>query len=174
MLATKHISLLNKVNADTQLHSNIQLCFEILSLAQAIDKDCAQRLAPYELSESKFVLLSILNDAPQQQCFPNILADQLGISRATISGLLDGLEKSNYIQRLNNSDDKRKVIIRLTTQGAKILNQVSVIHTEWIGELFSDLTATEQQLLKQFIAKAWKKTDQFNNSQKENSHAISD
>lgn len=165
MLATKHISLLSKVNAETQLHSNIQLCFEILSLAQAIDKDCAHRLAPYELSESKFVLLSILKDAPEQQCLPNMLADQLGISRATTSGLLDGLEKSNYIQRLNHSDDKRKVIIELTALGEKILNQVSAIHTEWIGELFSDLTATEQQLLKQLIAKAWKKTDQFKTSQ---------
>ncbi len=58
MLARKHLALLEgaerRTFADTD---NIRACFEILALAGAIDRDCAVRLAPFHLSEGKFVLL---------------------------------------------------------------------------------------------------------------------
>ncbi|TCM61914.1 DNA-binding MarR family transcriptional regulator [Acinetobacter calcoaceticus] len=172
MLVSKQIWLLNQFEPSSPLRSNVQLCFEILTLAQAIDQDCANRLSAYGLSESKFVLLGILNAAPEQQCFPNLLADTLGITRATVTGLLDGLEKSSYIQRLSGSHDKRKVAIQLTAKGQDIFNQVSAIHTEWISELFADLDPAEQKVLKKLLLKAWKKTDQYQ-TQLEQEHAIS-
>lgn len=39
----------------------IALCFRILSFAAAIDRDCATRVAPWGLSESKSVLLFLLH-----------------------------------------------------------------------------------------------------------------
>ena len=42
----------------------IRLCFQALSLAAAIDRDCAALLAPHGLSEGRFVLLFLLDAAP--------------------------------------------------------------------------------------------------------------
>ncbi len=65
-LEQKHLALLEDAerrgHADTQ---NIRVCFEVLTLAAAIEQACAARLAPHRLSEGKFVLLFLLRDLPQ-------------------------------------------------------------------------------------------------------------
>ena len=68
---------------------NIRLCFRALSLAAAIDRDCAAMLAPHGLSEGRFVLLFLL-DAAGAGIAPKVLAEQAGVTRATVTGLLDG------------------------------------------------------------------------------------
>ena len=42
---------------------NLRLCFQTLSLASSIDRDCTAQLAPYGLSEGRFVLLFLLDAA---------------------------------------------------------------------------------------------------------------
>ena len=65
-LEQKHLALLEDAerrgHADTQ---NMRVCFEVLTLAAAIDQACAARLAPHRLSEGKFVLLFLLRDLPE-------------------------------------------------------------------------------------------------------------
>src|SRR5688572_7998896 len=73
---------------------NIRLCFQVLSLASSIDRDCAALLAPFGLSEGRFVLLFVL-DAADDGLAPNALAEQAGVTRATVTGLLDGLERES-------------------------------------------------------------------------------
>ena len=71
----------------------IRLCFQTLSLAAGIDRDCATLLAPHSLSEGRFVLLFLLDAAPGGLA-PNALAERAGVTRATVTGLLDGLERA--------------------------------------------------------------------------------
>ncbi|KAA9150109.1 MarR family transcriptional regulator, partial [Delftia sp. BR1] len=71
---------------------SMRLCFQTLSLAARIDRDCAALLAPHGLSEGRFVLLFLLESASEGLA-PNHLAEQAGITRATVTGLLDGLER---------------------------------------------------------------------------------
>ncbi|MEG1455356.1 MAG: MarR family transcriptional regulator, partial [Comamonas sp.] len=66
----------------------IRLCFQTLSLAAAIDRDCAQVLSGYGLSEGRFVLLFLL-EAASAGLAPRELAEQAGVTRATVTGLLD-------------------------------------------------------------------------------------
>ena len=57
----------------------IRLCFQTLSLAAGIDRDCAVLLAPHGLSEGRFVLLFLL-DAAADGLAPNTLAEQAGLT----------------------------------------------------------------------------------------------
>ncbi len=85
---------------------NMRLCFEVLALASAIDRACAARLAPYRLSEGKFVLLFLLRDLPEGLA-PHELAERAGVTRATITGLLDGLERDGFLARHDDKEDRR-------------------------------------------------------------------
>ena len=45
---------------------------------------------------------------------PTDLADDLGVSGAGMTGRLDGLEKSGWVQRTQSPDDRRRVVVEIT------------------------------------------------------------
>ena len=50
----------------------------------------------YGLSEGKLVVLLLLQQAPHYRLAPSVLAEVAGVKRATITGLLAGLERSGW------------------------------------------------------------------------------
>lgn len=131
---------------------NIRLCFESLSLASRIDRDCASLLAPHGLTEGRFVMLFLL-EAAGDGLAPHALAQQAGISRATVTGLLDGLERDGLIARHANAQDRRALRIRLTEPGQHLARTVFAQHTRWISGLFATLTEAEQSQLSGLLNK---------------------
>jgi len=130
----------------------IRLCFQTLSLASAIDRDCAALLAPHGLSEGRFVLLFLLDAAPDGLA-PNILAEQAGVTRATVTGLLDGLEREELIERHSDANDRRALCIRLTRKGKCVANNVFAQHGRWIAGLFGNLSPSERTQLATLLDK---------------------
>jgi DNA-binding MarR family transcriptional regulator len=51
---------------------------------------------------------------------PSILAAELGVSHATISGMIDRLEARGYVRRSRSSSDKRRVMLDLTERGMEL------------------------------------------------------
>ena len=136
----------------------MRACFEVLSLAAAIDRDCAARLGEYDLSEGKFVLLFLLNGA-EEGLSPHELAEQAGVTRGTVTGLLDGLERSGFVRRGANGIDRRKLTVQLTPNGAALAQRLIGEHGRWIGGLFSDLSSAERDTLKNLLAKVFARTE---------------
>lgn len=130
----------------------IRLCFQTLSLATAIDRDCALLLAPHGLSEGRFVLLFLLDAAPDGLA-PNTLAERAGVTRATVTGLLDGLEREQLIERHADANDRRALCIRLTRQGKHVAKTVFEQHGRWIAGLYGNLSAPERKQLAALLGK---------------------
>ena len=130
----------------------IRLCFQTLSLAAGIDRDCAVLLAPHGLSEGRFVLLFLL-DAAADGLAPNTLAEQAGVTRATVTGLLDGLEREELIERHADANDRRALCIRLTHKGKQVAQNVFEQHARWTASLFDNLSAVERKQLGALLEK---------------------
>ncbi len=130
----------------------IRLCFQTLSLASHIDRECAALLAPHGLSEGRFVLLFLL-DAAAEGLAPNTLAEQAGVTRATVTGLLDGLEREELIERHAHASDRRALCIRLTRKGKRVAKAVFEQHGCWIASLFGNLSASERNQLGTLLEK---------------------
>lgn len=124
----------------------IRLCFQTLSLAAGIDRDCAALLSPHGLSEGRFVLLFLLDTAPDGLA-PNTLAERAGVTRATITGLLDGLERERLVARHAEANDRRGLRIRLTPAGKQVAQAVFEQHSHWIAGLYGGLSSTERKQL---------------------------
>lgn len=158
LLAQKYAALLARSGGQSKAATDgMRTCFEVLSLAAAIDRDCAARLGEHDLSEGKFVLLFLLDDA-KDGLSPHELADQAGVTRGTVTGLLDGLERSGFVRRGANDIDRRKLTVRLTASGAALAQRLTGEHGRWIGALFSDLTASERDTLRHLLAKVFART----------------
>lgn len=130
----------------------IRLCFQTLSLASSIHRDCAAQLSPYGLSEGRFVLLFLLDSMPDGLA-PNILAKQAGVTRATVTGLLDGLEREELIERLADAVDRRALRVRLTRKGKRVAKVVFDQHGRWIASLFGNLSSPERTQLATLLGK---------------------
>lgn len=130
----------------------IQLCFKTLSLASNIDRDCASQLAVHDLSEGRFVLLFLL-DASGEGVAPKVLAEQAGITRATVTGLLDGLERDGLVERHANIEDRRALNIQLTSKGKFMAKKVFDQHSRWIANLFGNLLLQERNQLSTLLEK---------------------
>ncbi len=159
VLEAKHTALINE--AARRGHANLaqlRLCFQLLSLSTAIDRDCATRLAPHGLSEGRFIVLFLLHGAGGTLP-PHELAERAGVTRATISGLLDGLQREGLLQRRHDADDGRRLQVVLTPRGRRLAEELFNQHTQWIGGLFNSLDTSEQAQLSKLLAKVWQHTD---------------
>ena len=55
---------------------------------------------------------------------PTVLAEELLIPKQTVTSMLDKLEKSGYVKRKHNENDRRKVNVHLMPKGENLLLQV--------------------------------------------------
>ncbi|CAI2931548.1 Transcriptional regulator SlyA [Aminobacter niigataensis] len=158
MLEQKHLALLDEAKRRGQPETGLRLCLEILALSSAIDRDCAARLAPHQLSEGKFVLLFLLHDRPEGLS-PHELAERAGVTRATITGLLDGLERDGFLARHAGLEDRRKVSVRLSAKGQAAARVLFDEHTKWIATLFAGFSADDRQMFGDLLRRVWQNLD---------------
>jgi DNA-binding MarR family transcriptional regulator len=152
-LEQKYLALLGEAQRrQLQDLDGIALCFQTLSLASAIDRDCAALLAPHGLSEGRFVLLFLL-DAAEDGLAAHALASRAGVTRATVTGLLDGLEREGLVERQADPDDRRALRVQLTRHGKALAGALFEAHGRWIAGLFSGLNARERSTLAGLLGK---------------------
>ncbi len=158
-LDLKYLALLGEAQKhELSEAGDMRLCFEVLALASAIDRACAARLAPHRLSEGKFVLLLLLRDQPSGLA-PHELASRAGVTRATVTGLLDGLERDGFLVRHHDREDRRRVSARLTETGQTVASDLFLEHSRWIGSLFAGAAPAERELVGELLRRVRRNMD---------------
>ncbi|MBV9491738.1 MAG: MarR family transcriptional regulator [Verrucomicrobia bacterium] len=71
------------------------------------------------------------------------LAECTGVSRATVTGLLDGLERDGLIERQSDPEDRRMVRIKLTARGQDLLDRVRPAYFRWLARILEPLDESE-------------------------------
>lgn len=103
-----------------------------------------QLLRPLGVSSAGGLVLGQLRDHGPMS--PSELGERLIVTRATVTGVVDSLERRGYVSRSPNPTDRRGVIVALTPAGLDVVAQVrTLIHAqerEWMGALSDEeLTA---------------------------------
>ncbi|MCD4684483.1 MAG: MarR family transcriptional regulator [Anaerolineae bacterium] len=84
---------------------------------------------------------------------PSELSQWLGVSRNTVSALLNGLEEQGLIQRHLHPEDRRRIQIRLTEEGHVLVNERAPKMGSFIHDLFDTLTLEERETLNALLEK---------------------
>ena len=71
------------------------------------------------------------------------LAAEEGISPPALSGHVDRLERAGLIERVRSSEDRRRVGLRLTEDGARLLRRVRARRTTWLATRLRELDPDE-------------------------------
>ncbi|WP_091471521.1 MarR family winged helix-turn-helix transcriptional regulator [Methylophilus rhizosphaerae] len=104
----------------TAIASFLMLLRVATDLSMALDA-C---LSKHDLLQGRWWVLILLMREQDLTSQPSVLAEKLGVTRATMTGLLDGLEQGGLVQRESVPQDRRSVQIKLTAAGQAKLDAV--------------------------------------------------
>jgi DNA-binding MarR family transcriptional regulator len=97
-------------------------------------------LRPLGVSSAGGLVLGVLRDYGSMS--PSQLGERLIVTRATITGILDSLERRGFVRRLPNPTDRRGIVVELTPAGLDVVAQVrTMIHRQerdWMTVLSED------------------------------------
>ena len=110
-------------------------------------------LGKHGLSQGRFLTLIVMNRTPNKAISPSVLAEKVGVKRATMTGLLDGLERDRLIERLAHPNDRRKIGVRLTVKGRQVLDEMLPDYYSYIAKLMANLSKNERQNLVSLLGK---------------------
>ena len=81
-------------------------------------------LSKHDLVQGRWWVLILLMREQDLTSQPSVLAEKLGVTRATMTGLLDGLEQGGLVQRVSSPQDRRSIQVKLTAAGQAKLDAV--------------------------------------------------
>ena len=134
--------------------SAVDATLVLLRVASDVFEGLSAHLARHDISQGRFMVLMLLDRAESDEgILPSEIAEQLGVTRATVTGLLDGLEKCDLISRQIHPDDRRAFCIELTPTGRQFLTDLLPGHYRRIAGLMAHLSEAEQRQLVALLTK---------------------
>ncbi|MGA8165198.1 MAG: MarR family transcriptional regulator [Waddliaceae bacterium] len=126
--------------------SGTNICHEVLKsirkIIRAIDLNSKKILRKYDLTGPQLLILKDLSD--HGSCPVGSLAKRVSLSHATVTEIIDRLEKKGHVKRVKSEKDKRKVFVVLEEKANKVLEQNPTLLQEKFMEEFTKLPDWEQ------------------------------
>lgn len=114
-------------------------------LSEALDDFLARR----GLLQGRWWVLILLMREDDLTSTPSELAEKSGVSRATMTRLIDGLARDGLVKRLGDRSDRRKYSIRLTAAGQARLDEVMPEYYPRVKRMMKVLSAAQREQLLQ-------------------------
>ena len=133
--------------------SALRTCTELMRIGSDLLTVFEKILGYHGLSQGRFLTLMVVNRTPDQPVSPSYLADKLCVKRATMTGLVDGLEKSGLIERLSHPEDGRRTTIRITRRGREVLEDVMPDYYGNMAKVTANLMERDRQELASHLKK---------------------
>jgi DNA-binding MarR family transcriptional regulator len=131
--------------------SAVETCLALLHIAGEVEAAYGAHFARHGLSQARFIVLMELQREGNLR--PAELAEHTGVTRATMTGLLDGLEKEGLILRRAHAEDGRMWSVRLSAKGRQRLEGVLPDHYRRTAALMTGLSTEERQHLTELLTK---------------------
>ena len=94
-------------------------------------------LRPLHVSAAGGLVLGVLRDHGSMT--PSELGERLIVTRATVTGLLDSLERRGFVRRSANPADRRSLVVEITPAGLAVTQELrTIVHRQekaWMTSL---------------------------------------
>jgi DNA-binding MarR family transcriptional regulator len=89
------------------------------------------------ISFPQFFLLTYLSS--EEYLTMSDIAKKMGHSTAAATGLVDRLEKLVYVERMHAAEDRRKIMVRITTKGIQLVAKMRTEISTDLAGILSDM-----------------------------------
>ncbi|MCI1696748.1 MarR family transcriptional regulator [Aneurinibacillus aneurinilyticus] len=157
-LLPEELAILNRL-------TNYSLNFEAMAVVTNLYR-AAQRLrakmerdvlSTYNISWTAFTLLYNLWIWGSME--PRKLAKSMGVTVAAVSSITNTLERKQWCKREANPRDRRLVLLTLTDEGKKVIEELYPEFNQGEADIVSDLDSEEQEILTQLLRRINKKLE---------------
>ena len=111
------------------------------------------------ISQRRFTVLMQLTE-PQVGCgqgpvalSPAVIADRAGVTRATVTGLIDMLERDGFVLRKPAEHDRRMMTVSLTKAGEAFVASLLPGYFQRVAAIMRGLTEEERRVLVKLLLK---------------------
>lgn len=137
--------------SNTDIANNDTLGFIIHDVARMMRWNFERRAHEYNLTRSQWsvlVLLSWENGAQQKR-----LADIIGVTAITMTGLVDRLERNDWVERRQDPQDRRAKRVFLTDKVEPLIEKIKLVGIEVRESALKGISASEQQQLTDLLSR---------------------
>jgi len=118
----------------------------LIRTADLVTLESGRLLGRYGLSPASFQVLIVLRDAGRPLS-PSEIGRQLLVTRGTVTGLLDSLEKRGLVSRGGHPSDRRMVLVETTGPARAMLEHLLPEHRALERRILEPLSAEDQGAL---------------------------
>jgi len=123
------------------MYSTTELADELRPALLRVARELRKETEQLGVTSRQVTLLWLVRGRPGTSL--RELAAEEGISAPSLSGHIDRLERLGLLERVRATDDRRRVGLRLTTEGTKLLRRVRSRRTTWLAERLARLEPDE-------------------------------
>ncbi len=133
----------------------MRLWLRMLSCATLVEGELRRRLREeFSITLPQFDVLAQL-DAGERDGDAGLtmstLSERLMVTNGNVTGLVERLVTDGLVTREPAPEDRRRMIVSLTTTGRKALATIVPAHEAWITELFADMEGKEVRRLHELL-----------------------
>jgi DNA-binding MarR family transcriptional regulator len=127
-------------------------CMQLLRVSKHLLGYFLDRFTDRGISPGKYSVLCELL-AAEDSVSPSWIAERIGVSRPTVTGLLDGLCRQGFVARQFDEQDRRRVTIRLTGAGEAFIRNLLPEQYRLMTDVVDALEPEERTQLRALLKK---------------------
>lgn len=127
------------------------ICFQLGRLSRKITREYRDKISEFNLTHSQFFMLMAIIQF--QGMLPSQLAEKIDSDRATVTGLIDRLERDGWVERAPVPEDRRTLSIHLSPKAKHHQETFLSIFAEINGHFLSRFTKEEWNQLQSLLLK---------------------
>jgi DNA-binding MarR family transcriptional regulator len=134
-----------KVPEKRQIAVSDKVLVNLRRIIQAIDLHSRQLVRHYGITAPQLIILKQIHD--NQAITVSEVARQVSLKQTTVTDILNRLEKRGLIQREKDIGDRRRVLVRETDAGKRLLDAAPPPLQETFLEKFGSLEEWQQHMI---------------------------
>ena len=127
------------------------ICFRLGKTVRKVTRAYREEIASLGLTHGQFFLIVAIME--EEGLLPSELADKTSHDRATITGLLDRLEKDGWIERRPDKRDRRSLRVYLTPRASKQRESTLRLFEETNRVFLDRFTPGEWEQMQSFLVR---------------------
>lgn len=120
-----------------------ELLLRFTASARALHEGFMRVFGPEGLTDHKFIVLVVLAAIDPQPSTASQLAVHAGVTRSSMTKVLDGLEHSGWIKRVRNAHNRRIILVKLTPRGRSVIGEAAARYLGIAADLVRPLDPSD-------------------------------
>ncbi len=127
------------------------VCFLLGKVSRKLNRITRESIAPYGLTTSQFFLLIALYE--ENGILISKLAEKVALDKASLTGIIDRLERDGLVERRGDPEDRRAIRVYLTPKAESLREELLQIYYRNNSKFLSVLSPEEKKFFESIVEK---------------------